>query len=439
MRLARAILAVGLLHAVVVTSRAAGDDCWWKALGNETLTAAVEFGLEQHPSVSAAAAAIRSARAARDAAEADGRPRLDVRLGARVGQERTGATGFETEASDPYFGSALMTWELDVLGRIDARESAAEALVDVAAADRRGVELMLSSAIALTLINIAAESDRLGYLETWRAHQTNILRRAERRRAAGVDSGASVDVERARLSRANHRTLGASIRLKRLRAELAAWVGEPYATNVIDSLATISLPASPDMQGMTNVVQRPDIARAWQAVRAARATSLAASRDRYPTLSLMASAAGEVSGDGETEPWQAWIGPVLELPLWKPALAAREARDSARAMQALRVFESASREALRELSQAVTERTYAEAMEGYMRARATELERIAESALRRRDAGLIEASEWLRAEQDVLEARNEAVEWRRRAFQSHLSLIRAWGGDPGMTAAAAKD
>lgn len=424
------IVACSLLVASVTHADVQTLLPWWSAFSNSTLNAAVEHGLARHPDTAAAAAAVESARAARRTAAAEGEPRAELRVGARVGRERTMFTGLRSGDSDPFFGSAELAWELDVLGRIRSRVAEANALLHATEADARGVDLMLSAEIVRSMLTIAAESEQVRLLQAVGTHQAALLQRATRRQEAGLQPGVDRAKSEARLEHANHMAMLIQMRLEKEEATLAALIGDTQAAHRVESISALTLPAAPELGSMTNVVQRPDVASAWRSMQAAAAAADASARERLPTLSVMASAAGELSDDGTWEPWQAWVGPVLELPLWNRTLQTTSRRDSARAERAQRQFESASLSAMRDLAQAATDRRYAEAMQDHMVKRADGLQQVAASAGRRREAGLIQAPEQIRAEMEMLRAQSESIDWQLRALLSHVELVRAWGGDP---------
>ena len=422
----------GLL-CTAVTLRAADVTTpgWWNAFSNAALNEAVATGLAEHPESTAALAAVRASRADRAAAAAGRQPKADVLLGARIGQERTMYTDRETGDTDPFFGSAELSWELDITGRLKANVKSTESRTLAFEADVAAVRLMLASEIVHSFVRVAALAEDLSIVHAISTHEARLLDRTQHRHAAGLQSGPEVEVAGARLNAANHAAMLAVIAIDKERERLIALLGPNQSTNTAADLNAFTLPPMPPPGDPTNAVTRPDVQRAWWDLQSAESAASARQRDRYPTVALMASAAGEVSDTGEAEPWRAWVGPVVKLPLWTPGLKAASERSAAKAQRAAAHFQAVSLTAMREIGQAVTDRVFADSMVAHMQDRHMELTRVSGSMQRRRAAGLIQDSDWLEAKISALNAERGAAEWRKQALLSHLNLMRAWGGNSG--------
>ncbi len=425
----------GILIGVVLTAAADPPgpsppdvDRWWEAFGNETLNAVITQGLETHPDLSGAVAALSSARASRDRVASERSPQADARIGVRVGKERTMFTNRRTGDSEPFAGEAQLSWELDLFGRTRAALDAADSRTGVAQADIAGIRLMLSTEIARTYFELAASQERLRVAREIGAIRSRLEKRLETRVDKGLQAQPEHSAASARQQMSAHMVMQEETIRDKAVERLQALLGGVASTNAAPGLEHYRLPDYADTLAPTNAIARPDVLAAWWELQAADAVALSSGRARLPTIRLLARAAGEVADDGEAEPWHAWVGPVLELPLWRQDLGADADMRRADAATARAEFESVSLVAMREIGLAVVERENVEAMIGHMRDRREDLDRITSSMQRRREAGLMQESEMLDSLLKGLEARLDEIDWQLAGLLSHVNLVRAQGG-----------
>jgi outer membrane protein TolC len=176
-------------------------------------------------------------------------------------------------------------------------------------------------------------------------------------------------------------------------------------------------------------VRRPDVVRAHAEWQAARGEADQASRERWPTLALVVSAAGEGASPSSLEEWSAWAGPVVSWSLWQPRLRANIAGARAEAGEAEAEWTAVSLRAVLEIDSVWSERRRAAEMIDHMAARRDALRAEEESLARRRDAGLIDDAPWREGRIAFADAARAYAAWRARALRQHAALIAALGGD----------
>jgi outer membrane protein, multidrug efflux system len=406
----------------------APDRAWWTAWNDPALTAWIEAALDAHPTLDAAAAAVRRARAARAESAAARRPGARAELAGRLGRERSMRTDGRDDDIQPLAAGAELQWELDLFGRIGDRTAATESLLAAAEADRRGVELALAADVAMVYVElgrIEAELPLAGALADAARERAAIM---TRRAGAGLAAEAEADALRAEadaMERALHRLRREQAELEALRTALLP-EGPPRPPA---ALADLVLPPVPDAQDGARALRRPDIVRLYARLDAAGAAARAERKERWPTVALIARAMGEGGRDGdELSEWNAWVGPRVEIPLGDPRL--RPARERAEAEREGMAAETraALLDAARDIDAALAARR--QAGEDLRLAVNTHvaLRRAAGSAARRADAGLGPRLESLMDEMRALAAERDALQSRAAAHEAHLRLLRALGG-----------
>ena len=401
---------------------------WWQIFDNPHLDSIVETGLGVHPNIKASVAAIQSAEAMRNEARHQIHPEASINLGLRAGRENTMYTDRQTEDTDPLAATARLRWELDLFGRIGSSIDAAEAGIRAAEADRDGIALVLSTDLVRTTVDLVRLKAKEQLLEKVYRAQTRIVEHISARVTAGMLAQPEYHQAEAQRLMLLQEQETLQLRTRKQEAVLTALLGGTPWEGPLPTLAELQTPNADPLLVQTNEVTRPDVTRAWWRWQQKLARDRSDAQARKPTLAIVATAAGESSKDGDIEPWKAWVGPVLELPLWQPKLAARNQRSQAEAERAKQQFESISLQALREMHVARIDLEAAEGVHAHLSARATEFKEIEEQQKRLRAAGLIQREELLRAEQDSLQAQIATLPWSTRRFTAYIDWIRATGG-----------
>jgi outer membrane protein, multidrug efflux system len=279
------------------------NEAWWSALGDRQLDAWVTQAWDDSAEVSVLVARLDQARASRDAANAERRPRIDG--GASAGRERVPQSrlsgGSDAQAFAPaYRQSRFATqlegrYEIDVMGRLAKAQQAAAANLAASEADVRALRQWLAAEVVQAYVqlrqvehDIAVAQQELGLLDQ--------LLQAERARlAAGLvarDTPRQVERQLAHkrdenleLERQRHLAwvrlatlLGQPASELRIAAD-AAWLSQRGVQTALPA----DLPA--DVIG-----RRADVEAAWQRVQAAAASAERTRLERYPSLALTGNA-----------------------------------------------------------------------------------------------------------------------------------------------------
>lgn len=400
---------------------------WWEAFQHPGLSAAIEQGLAAHPDPAAAQARLQAAQAGVGVASAARLPRATIDAGFRAGREQSMNTGGVEDDIDPLFGSARLSWELDLFGKIAPGVDAARATAAMTEAEWEGTQLMLSLDIARTYIELAYQGEALSALAGTVEARSALHRRSVNRVEAGLDAPVTADATLAAWQHVEHQLMAAETTRDRLAARLRNLLGGTDPAIPAGTLNLFTLPPPPDLAAADFIPGRPDVIAAYQALQAAEGQTISARRQNRPSLSLMLQAAGEGEDAGDIERWSAWAGPVLSVPLWRPEVGRQMEAASARAEAQRARWQAVSLRAAEEIDRAWAERSRADAMIGHAEAILEARTRSAAIATRKRAAGLIQDSDRLLAALDQDTATLNHARTTADALQSHIALIGAIG------------
>ena len=279
-------------------------DRWWLDFDDPQLTELVDRALSGNPGLRVWWDRLSQYEAIAGRTRAVRAPQVDGRVGAGgtvVGVDRNVERG-----SDLVFGLAA-TWELDVWGRLEARESAA--LLDIAAGEEelRAAAISLSALVAGTwyqLVEQRAQADLLNrQIETNEQVLELITIRFRQGRLASEDVLRQRQLVEA--TRANR--LVAEGNAAVLENQLAVLLGAvPRSVEFVDIRQLTEVPTLPSTGLPAELVdRRPDLRRAYQRLLAADRRVAEAIADRYPRLALSASGSTTTTSFGDV--FNAWV------------------------------------------------------------------------------------------------------------------------------------
>lgn len=298
---------------------------WWKAFNDSALNQLIEEATAANPSLAAAAARVKQARALAGVAEADRIPSV----GAGFGPQRARASalslglpqGTDVSPTTAWQGRLTASYEVDLFGRVAGNVNAAQADAAASEATYRSVLLALQADVAQTYFRLRATDAELAFLnETVRLRDENV--RINQRRYELGDVG-ELDVARARTELAT--TQAEAIALERQRAQLehalAVLLGKPASAFDAPSkplLDTAALPRIPAGLPSALLERRPDIAAAQRAMMAANARIGSARAAVFPALRLTGAGGYESEDLSDLFRWSSrtWVvGALLSLPI----------------------------------------------------------------------------------------------------------------------------
>ncbi|WP_431266674.1 efflux transporter outer membrane subunit [Roseateles chitinivorans] len=266
---------------------------WWRALGDATLDGLVEQALSQSPTLQAAEARLRSARAAFNEQEANGRPKGSASaLGGGVWQ----GPGTDHESSLHLYSVGFdATWEVDLFGGTRRAVESASAQAQAVQADLADAQVSLTAEVASTYVGLRAQQRRQALLRDTAAFDAQALTLVRQRRDQGVANADDVE-QRAQQGEATQASLAdvaadIAASLDRLALLTGQAPGALDAQLASSQSAPLALPQAPDSVAIGDpaslLQRRPDI-RAAERRLAGRNAQIGQEKAKYfPKLSLL--------------------------------------------------------------------------------------------------------------------------------------------------------
>ncbi len=272
---------------------------WWRALRDERLDALVQLAMAHNPDRLAALGAVRQARALAGQAEREALPQGG--LAARAQAVRPSLAEVDPygqgQPSPPSQRLAtveqMVSWEVDLFGRIGTASAVAARQADAAEAEAHGAAALLQAEVVrryTALRQHQHDSERLG--EEVRVLEERQALMAHRERAGLADRrdvlGAAAQAAEARATHAAARSAIAAERAALAVLAGRAPGGSDPAWEAL--LVPAPLPAVPDDTGIVQpadlLARRPDIVKADALLRAALGETVLAERAHLPRISL---------------------------------------------------------------------------------------------------------------------------------------------------------
>ncbi|MES2355687.1 MAG: efflux transporter outer membrane subunit [Pseudomonadota bacterium] len=426
------------------TEQAAVQTQWWKSFGDNTLNQLEEMALRENFSAKAAAQRLVRAQAQLLGARANRLPSLSVGTSAstfRSSQNTSDAiaSGGQSIKGDRYEGSASLSYELDIWGKVRRAVEAADAQALAAGYDYEGVLLLLSSQVATTYWQLRGLDAEIAILEQALGSRRETLQMIEARFKAGFTG--EFDVWRSHVETANAETdLHDAVRRRNLLEHaLATLTGASpsvalvQAMNVSPDAALPEPPVIPSGLPANLLRQRPDLAQSVEMLRAANAQIGVAEAAFYPSIQLTSNfgyASESLRNLTENGSRQFSVGPLsLTLPIFDGGRnranleIARAQYDEAvanhsdRLLTALREVEDALSDAEQRQKQSTAQ---AQARNAAVKAYAV--------AQRRYERGLSNYLDVADAQRSSLSTDRMAIQIRTQRLLDAVAVARALGG-----------
>ncbi|MBA5637092.1 efflux transporter outer membrane subunit [Duganella sp. LX20W] len=427
-----------------VTGAAWPREQWWEALQDPQLNRLVAGALADNPSLHAAQARVRQARALAGMTEAATLPRVDAAASAQRELFSANAMVPPPLAGNYAWNNTAMlsgSYDLDLWGRDHAALAAALGEVQLASAETQMARLALASAIVRSYIQLALDYTLEDSAAAMLAQRERLLELTRRRHAAGLASAIDVTSIETTLPavRREQEQIGTAIAL--LRNQLAALIGKGPGDG--ESIARPGLTLAPD-QGAARATglpaalpaellgRRPDIAaQRWRVEAAARRIDVAKAAF-YPNINLTAFAGVQALGFGhllEAGSAMRGIGPAISLPVFEGGrLRSQLAGQSAVYDGAVEQYNATVLHALEEVANAIT-RDRAEQEQARLTrqalATARQAHQLAEQAWR---AGLTDQANEIAARLALLQEQRQVAQVASRQLDNYAELMAALGG-----------
>ncbi len=410
----------------------------WTALyTDERLQALIRSALERNHDLRLALARMEEARALWGVQRADQMP--NVGLGASHTSARTpalvqgNAGAINTRRYD--VGLNLLSFELDVWGRVASLSEAARLNFEASAEDRRTIRLGLINDVANAYYAQLEAEQRLSLLSQSERTREQVLELTRRKRDVGAAS--DLDVALAQAAWSNARSERTAMRRQAEQAQTALallvggqWpsklpVGLPLALQNLDLRWDRDLPSEV-------LLQRPDVRAVEQRLMAAHANIHAARVAFLPRLQLtglVGSASPAFSNlmGGGSSAWS--FVPSLQQPIFDGGrVDAGVDLAQARQNQWVVSYEKTLQQAFREVADLMVAReTLREQVLAQQAALDNQRERLRLTELRQQ-SGAASLIEWLDAQRDALATEQAVVQTQRLWLSASAQLFKALGG-----------
>jgi NodT family efflux transporter outer membrane factor (OMF) lipoprotein len=301
---------------------------WWEAFSDpdlDRLAAEVEVS---NQTVQAAAARLREAQAATEAARSGLFPAINLNATALRSSRAGGATtqGASTTASvsNSYNIALDLSWEIDLWGRIRRGVEASETSGQASAADLAAAQLSMQALLAQDYLTLRVVDAEIELLHDTVGGYERSLTLTRNQYAAGIVGRGDVAQAEAQLASTRAQEQDAMIQRAQLEHAIAVLVGQPPAELSIAPKPLVAVfPQTPVTVPSELLERRPDIAAAERRTASANAEIGVAQAAFYPALSLGAIGGVQSSAIGSllSLPARYWsIGPSIAQAIFDAGL-----------------------------------------------------------------------------------------------------------------------
>jgi multidrug efflux system outer membrane protein len=263
---------------------------WWLDLHDATLDGLMAQALRSSPTLHAAEARLRAARASLNAQEAKGRPSGSASaLGLGLWQAPDTSEASTTRLYSVGFDA---TWEIDLFGGTRRAVESASAQAQAVRADLADAQVSLTAEVAQTYVALRSQQRRLALLQDTAALDAQGLALMQQRVARGVSTLDELEQRKAQGEATQASVADVSAQVSASLDRLALLTGQ--AAGALDTqlaAASASLPSLPqdvrvgDASAMLQ--RRPDIRAAERRLAASNAQIGQQKANYFPKISLL--------------------------------------------------------------------------------------------------------------------------------------------------------
>lgn len=400
---------------------------WWRDFGDPRLDELIARADADAPSLAAAMARLDRAAAQARAAGAARYPSLDTRASTMREDGPAARDAGRTVAG------AVLSYEIDLWGRVRSEAAAGEAEAAAAAADLESVRLTLRAAIAESYLALRAIDAEEALLQRTAEAYLRADRLIRTRYDGGIASGVDVSRSAAQLARVQARAEILAGERAAVENAIAVLIGSaPSSFTIADDAELPRLPAVTPGLPSSLLERRADVARAQRRLEAANARIGAAHAALFPSLTLGLNGGVQAGGT-------ALFGAPATFWALGPLAAVLNLFDGGRRRAQVDIREAEYRElaagyretvldAFREVEDSLARAAALSRQEQALARAAQAAARSERLALDRYRDGAADYLEVLTAQTAALEAEQAylAVQFRRR--REAVTLVRALGG-----------
>jgi NodT family efflux transporter outer membrane factor (OMF) lipoprotein len=304
------------------------NERWWEVFHDPQLSALTQRAVRSNLDLQLASSRLQQSRAARQVISADRYP--NTAATGSYARERNSSKGLSDpsghngdSAFNLWDAGFSASWELDFWGRVRRETEAADANLEVAENDRRGVLLAVLADTAQNYIQLRGVQNTRAVTEQNLDVARHSLKLSQLRLADGVATDLDVAEAAAQVAAIESRLPALEQRQSQLINAISLLMGEPPQALAKELSTDAAVPRSPLQVAIGLPSQlaerRPDIRQAEARLHAATANIGVAKGDFYPRITLsgnLSSQAMQLSDFGSWSSRAFGIGPQFSLPLF---------------------------------------------------------------------------------------------------------------------------
>jgi NodT family efflux transporter outer membrane factor (OMF) lipoprotein len=405
---------------------------WWQRFNDPLLTGLVADALRANTGVLGAQAALRQARALRDASAAGLQPTLGTSASAQ--RSRSGGKG---GSGGSLFQAGLDAgWEIDIFGARRNALAASDSSARASAASLGDVQVSVAAETALSYIALRGAQSQRAIAADNLASQLQTLQITEWRVQAGLLSG--LEAEQARAAAAQTRSLLPTLQTQveqaahalavltgRPPAALAALVDAPGALPQPAADLALSLPAE-------TLRQRADVRAAEEQALAAQSRVAEADAARWPSFRLggnLGLSALTLGALGEGAAVAATLLAGITWPLWDGGGARAQVRAQQAALDQTRAtYRGTVLLALQEVEDALVALRNDRERAAFLQDASSAATRAATLARQRYGTGLVDFQTVLETQRSQLSTQDNLASINASVSADHVRLYKSLGG-----------
>jgi len=304
------------------------NERWWEVFNDPKLTALTQRALTDNLDLKLASSRLQQSRAARQVITADRYP--STAAAGSYGRKRYSGEGLNDpsghngdSAFNLWDAGFSASWELDFWGRVRRQTEAADATLEVAENDRRGVLLSVLAETAQDYIQLRGVQSTRAVTEQNLDVARHSLKLSQLRLADGVATDLDVAEAAAQVAAIESRLPELEQRQSQLINALSLLMGEPPQALYAELSTEAPVPQTPRQVAIGLPSQlaerRPDIRQAEAQLHAATASIGVAKGDFYPRITLSGNVGSQAMQLSDLGSWGSrsfGIGPQFSLPLF---------------------------------------------------------------------------------------------------------------------------
>jgi multidrug efflux system outer membrane protein len=403
---------------------------WWMRFGDPLLAQLVTEALQANTSVLSAQAALRQARALRDATAAG----LLPAVGGSASAQRGTAGGHST--GSVYRAGLDASWEIDVFGANRSALDTSEATARASAANLGDVQVSIAAEVGLSYLTLRSAQALLAIANDNLASQQETLQITQWRQQAGLVTWLEVEQARGAVEQTSAQIPALQTGIAQTSHALAVLTGRPPAALSALLADAGPLPQAPADLGLSipaeTLRQRPDVRAAEHQVSAAAARVAQAEAARLPAFKLSGTLGLNSLALGSLMNGASVVGALLagvSMPVFDGGAGVAQVQAQQAALDEARLgYRATVLAALKEVEDALV------ALRGD-RERLARLERAAEAAgnasllaSERFSTGLVDFQTVLETQRTQLTTQDRVASARADVSADHIRLYKALGG-----------